>query len=283
MTAMSRDDQDLLLERMTWNEARAARDGHRLLIIPIGAIEQHGPHLPLGTDTIVGFELARRVARRHGAVVAPAMCYAARSSPRSGGGGRSFPGSTGVTAQTLVDIVKDVTSEFFRSGFRRVAYLNAHYENSPLVYEALTEAIEPYQETCKAIMVNWWEQIQPEDIGQIFGENFPGWEAEHAGVAETSLMEELRPELVRTELKGEGGTPRLAAYDIFPTPTDVIPPNGVPWRSDPASPQIGRYLAGVLVDRISGILDREFPQPAAAAGAAPLPGGTAGEEALRGG
>ena len=44
-------------------------------------------------------------------------------------------------------------------------------------------------------MVNWWEQIQPEDIGRIFGANFPGWEAEHAGVAETSLMEELRPVL----------------------------------------------------------------------------------------
>jgi creatinine amidohydrolase len=275
---MDRDDQDLLLERMTWNEAQAAQEDHRPLIIPIGAIEQHGPHLPLGTDAIVAFELARRVARRGGCVVAPAMCYSARSSPRSGGGGRSFPGSTGVTGQTLIGIVQDVTSEFFRSGFRRVAYLNGHYENSSLVYEALTQAIEPYQETCKAIMVNWWEQIQPEDIGRIFGDNFPGWEAEHAGVAETSLMEELRPDLVRTGLKGEGGVPRAATYDIFPPPRDVIPPNGVPWRSDPASPQIGEYLAGVLVDRIAGILDREFPRHAAAGEEpGPVPGAAVGE------
>jgi creatinine amidohydrolase len=278
MTAMHGDDQDLLLEHMTWNEAQAALRDHRLLVIPTGATEQHGPHLPLGTDAIVAFELARRVARRHGSIVAPPMYYTARSSPRSGGGGRSFPGSTGVRGQTLIAIVHDVTSEFFRSGFHRIAYLNGHYENSQLVYEALTEAIEPYQQTCKAIMVNWWEQIVPEDIGQIFGENFPGWEAEHAGVAETSLMEELRPDLVRTALKGEGGTPRLAAYDIFPPPSDVIPPNGVPWRSDPASPRIGKYLAGVLVDRISGIFDREFP-----ARAAPLPGAAASEGALRGG
>ena len=275
---MSGDDQDLLLERMTWNEAQAAVGDQRLLIIPTGAVEQHGPHLPLGTDAIVAFELARRVARRHGSVVAPAMCYTARSSPRSGGGGRSFPGSTGVTGQTLISVVRDVTSEFFRSGFRRIAYLNGHYENAQLVYEALTEAIEPYQRTCKAIMVNWWEQIQPADIGRIFGEDFPGWEAEHAGVAETSLMEELRPELVRTGLKGEGGTPRLVTYDIFPPPTDVIPPNGVPWRSDPASAQIGRYLAGALVDRIAGILDREFPRQAA-----PPPDPAAGEGALHGG
>jgi creatinine amidohydrolase len=257
---MSGDGQDLLLEHMTWRQAQSALDEQRALIIPIGTIEQHGPHLPLGSDAVVAFELARRAARRHGAVVAPAMYYAARSSPRSGGGGRSFPGSTGVTGQTLISVVRDVTAEFFRTGFRRVAYLNGHYENSSLVYEALTEAIEPCQQTCKAIMVNWWEQIQSQDIGKIFGGDFPGWEAEHAGVAETSLMEELRPDLVRTELKGEGGTPRLATYDIFPPPSDVIPPNGVPWRSDPASPEIGRYLAGVLVDRIAGILNREFPR-----------------------
>ncbi len=299
---MIEDAADLLLERMTWEEAQAALDAKRVLIIPIGAIEQHGPHLPLATDAIVAFELARRAARRQGAVVAPAICYAARSSPRSGGGGRSFAGSTGVAGQTLISLVRDVTAEFFRSGFRRVAFLNAHYENSSLVYEALTEAIEPRLGTCKAILVNWWEQILAEDIGQIYGEDFPGWEAEHAGVAETSLMEELRPDLVRTSLKGEGGTARLETYDIFPPPVDVIPPTGVPWRSDPASPEIGRYLAGALVERIADILDREFPRyppnshpappahsdPAAAPpaygqpAAAPAPGAPPGERALHG-
>ena len=260
MGAMSQDDRDLLLEHMTWQEAKAAQDAGRVLIIPIGAIEAHGPHLPLATDAIVAFELARRVARRHDAVVAPAMCYAARSSPRSGGGGRNFAGSTGLTGQTLIGVVHDAASEFFRNGFRRIACLNGHYENTTPVYEALTEAIEPYRQTCKAILVNWWEQVRPEDMDRIFVEEFPGWEAEHAGVAETSLMEELRPDLVRSALKGKGGTPRQVAYDIFPTPDDVIPLGGVPWRSDPASPEIGRYLAGVLVDRICDILGHEFPQ-----------------------
>ena len=256
---MAEDGQDLLLEHMTWNQAQAARDQGRVLIIPVGAIEQHGPHLPLGADAIVAFELARRVARRQGAVVAPAMYYAARSSPRSGGGGRSVPGSTGVTGQTLISVIRDVTGEFFRTGFRRIAYLNGHYENSSLAYEALTEATDLCPQTSKAILVNWWEQIQPGDIGRIFGDDFPGWEAEHAGVAETSLMEDLRPDLVRTTMKGEGGVPRVLFYDIFPPPSDVIPPTGVPWRSDHASPEIGRYLAGVLADRISAILNREFP------------------------
>jgi hypothetical protein len=91
---------------------------------------------------------------------------------------------------------------------------------------------------------------------------------------------------VRTGLKGEGGVPRAATYDIFPPPGDVIPPNGVPWRSDPATPQIGEYLAGVLVDRIAGILEREFPRHDVAgsgAGPVPGPGAAVGEGALRGG
>ena len=143
MTAMNGDDRDLLLEHMTWNEAQDARGDHRVLIIPIGAIEQHGPHLPLATDAIVAFELARRVARRQGSVVAPAMYYTARvlaaqrwRRPQL----RRFHRGHRTDTDRLV---RDVTSEFFRTGFRRVAYLNGHYENSPLVYEALTEAIEP--------------------------------------------------------------------------------------------------------------------------------------------
>jgi creatinine amidohydrolase len=275
MTAMSRDDRDLLLERMTWNEAQAALDDHRLLIIPIGAIVQHGLHLPLFTDAIVAFELARRVARRHGSVVAPAMCYAARSSPRNGGGGRTFPGSTGVRGQTLIDVVQDVTSEFFHSGFRRVAYLNAHHENSQLVSAALTEVVEPYRGTCKAIMVNWWEEIRPEDIELIFGEYSPGWEAEHAGGVETSLMEEFRPELVRTWPKGKGGTPRPATYDSFLPPNDVILPNVLPRRFNLASLQLGRYLARTLIDRISEIFDREFPRHEVPEEPAQLPDATA--------
>jgi creatinine amidohydrolase len=244
---------------MTWEQAHAAVAAGKVLIIPVGSTEQHGPHLPLGTDAIVAYELACRVARQTGAIVAPAVYYAARSSPRSGGGGRSFAGSTGVTGRTLIEVVKDVTAEFCHTGFRRMAYLNGHYENTTLIYEALAEVGDQDTTGCKMILVNWWEQIETGDLAQIFGDHFPGWEAEHAGVAETSLMEELRPDLVRADLKGEGGVARLLPYDIFPPPSDIVPPTGVPWRSDLASPEIGRYLADALTRRISQIVAREFP------------------------
>jgi creatinine amidohydrolase len=259
---MAAHASEVVLERMTWQEAQAATEHGRVLIIPVGATEQHGPHLPLGTDAIVAFELACRVARVAGALVAPAIYFAARSSPRSGGGGRSFPGSTGVTGRTLINVAKDVTDEFFRTGFRHIAYLNGHYENTTLLYEALTEVLDQHPSGHKAILVNWWEQLVPADVDRIFGDNFPGWEAEHAGVAETSLMEELRPDLVRADAKGQGGVARMTTYDIFPPPPDVIPPTGLPWRSDLANAETGKYLADALTIRISDILAAEFPASA---------------------
>jgi creatinine amidohydrolase len=274
---MARRASEVVLEHMTWQEAKAAAEQGRVLIIPVGATEQHGPHLPVGTDAIVAFELACRIAGAARAVVAPAIYFAARSSPRSGGGGRSFTGSTGVTGRTLIGVVKDVTGEFFRTGFRRVAYLNGHYENSALLYEALTEVLDEHPHGHKAILINWWEQLVPADVKRIFGDNFPGWEAEHAGVAETSLMEELRPDLVRADAKGQGGVARLTTYDIFPPPPDVIPPTGVPWRSDLATAETGKYLADALTSRISGILAAEFPTadgPSSPAGSVTAPGRT---------
>lgn len=252
-------DHEIVLEHMTWEQAHAAAAASKVLIVPVGSIEQHGPHMPLGADAIVAFELGCRVARQTGSIVAPALYYAARSSPRSGGGGRSFAGSAGVTGRTLIELVKDITDEFGRTGFGRLAYLNGHYENTTLIYDALAEVADQNPVAGKTILVNWWEQIEPADLVHIFGDRFPGWEAEHAGVAETTLMEELRPDLVRAHLKGEGGVARLLTYDIFPPPADAVPPTGVPWRSDLASPDIGRYLADVLTRRISQIVDREFP------------------------
>jgi hypothetical protein len=75
-------------------------------------------------------------------------------------------------------------------------------------------------------------------------------------------MEELRPDLVRGDAKGEGGVARVTSYDIFPPPPDVIPPTGVPWRSDLAKGEIGKYLADALTARIGSILATEFPAPA---------------------
>jgi creatinine amidohydrolase len=250
----------LALERMTWPEVQATIDANLPLVLPVGSLEQHGPHLPLGTDAFVPVELARRLGGLRRLVLAPPLFYAGYSRPRSGGG-RTFPGSIGVPGRLLEELVAAVAADLFRQGFRRMVVLNGHFENAPALYEAIERTIEPFARTHKALLVNWWDPIIAEDLPRIFPDGFPGWEAEHAGVVETSLMEELLPEYVRVALKADGGAPRVPCYDIFPPPPDIIAPSGVLWKSTQASREIGAYMAEALVARLAAILDAEFPTP----------------------
>jgi creatinine amidohydrolase len=246
------------LETLTYPEVARLIDEQVPLLLPVGAIEQHGPHLPLGTDAFIPHELARRVSEGRRLVVAPPMFFGAYSRPRTGGG-RHFAGSVGLPGRVLERVVSTLVTDWFRQGFRRVVVLNGHWENAWTLLEAVEQAIEPYRGTHRALLVHWWDQVRAEDIRRIFGDSFPGWEAEHASITETSIMEFLRPDLVRVELKAAGGAKRTTTYDIFPAPADILWPNGIGNSALPASRAIGEQLVDLLVQRIGGILDDEFP------------------------
>jgi creatinine amidohydrolase len=247
----------MLLERMAWPEVRDEIELGTPIVLPVGAIEQHGPHLPLGTDGFIPQNLAMRVAKTRRLIIAPPLFYGAYSRPRTGGG-RHFPGSVGLPGRRLERVVSGLVEDWMRQGFRKVAVLNGHWENAWTLLEALEQAIEPYSETHKALLVHWWDQVREDDVRRIFGDAFPGWETEHASITETSMMEVLAPELVRTDLKAEGGAKRSVTYDIFPPPDDILWPNGIGYSSVPASAELGARLVDLLVERIGAILDDEF-------------------------
>jgi creatinine amidohydrolase len=244
-------------EEMTWKEVADAIEVDTLFVLPLGSIEQHGPHLPLGTDAFIPYELANRIGDRRPFILAPPIMYTTYSRPRSGGG-RTFVGSTGVPDRTFGDLLSHVVSDLLRQGFRRLFVLNGHFENASTAFETLQEAIEPKRETHKAVLINWWELLGPHDIDEIYGDAFPGWEAEHASLLETALMEAVAPALVHDELKQEGGAARTLRYDVFPTPPETIFPTGIGWTAKTASRQLGETVAALLVDRLCAILDEEF-------------------------
>ena len=254
-------DAPLLLETLTSPDvAMLIRDGVPL-VLPVGAIEQHGPHLPLGTDGFIPYEVAKRVAVGRRLIVAPPMFFGAYSRPRTGGG-RHFPGSVGLPGRVLESVVGTLLADWFRQGFRNLVVLNGHFENSWTLLEAIEQGMERSSPDQKALLIHWWDQVSPDDIRRIFGGSFPGWEAEHASITETSMMEYVRPDLVRTSLKADGGAQRMTTYDIFPAPADILWPNGIGYSALPASPELGEQLVGVLVRNIGRILDEEFPRAA---------------------
>lgn len=249
----------LRLEQMTSPEVRAEIEAGTPIVLPVGAIEQHGPHLPLGTDGYIAQHIAAETAARRRLIVAPPMFYGAYSRPRSGGG-RHFPGSVGLPGRVLEQVVRLVVEDFLRQGFRRVAVLNGHFENAWTLLEAAEQAVQPYHETSKVLLVNWWDQVGPDDVQRIFGDVFPGWATEHASISETSMLEAFAPELVRAERKAAGGAERVITYDVFPPPDDILWPNGIGFSALEANPDTGKALVGLLVDRITAILAAEFPE-----------------------
>jgi creatinine amidohydrolase len=126
------------LAECTWREAaRLARDERAIVLLPLGAIEQHGPHLPLLVDWLGAEELARHVAphlRRagHRPVLAPSIPYGA--SPLA----ETWPGTVSLSAGTLRRVIVDVVGSLARHGFRRFVLVN--YQADPGHLRAMAEA-----------------------------------------------------------------------------------------------------------------------------------------------
>ena len=111
------------LENMSWTDYRDLITQKKPpILVPVGSIEQHGPHLPLATDSLIPAAICREVAARTGAVVAATLSYGARSTPRSGGG-QHFCGTTSLDASTLIRQVRDLVREFARHGVGRLAFI----------------------------------------------------------------------------------------------------------------------------------------------------------------
>lgn len=252
------------LEHLTQVDVAAKLERRVPIVLPLGAVEQHGPHLPVGTDVLIAEGILERVAARYELVLAPAFAFATWSRPRTGGG-RTFVGSIGMRSTTFALALGDVLDELFRQGFDRVVLLNGHLENASPAFDALEHLLGPGGRRAadssgdtRAILLNWWDLLAEEEVDALCRGSFPGWDAEHAGVLETALMQVLHPELVRVERKAAGGAPRAIPYDAFPTPPDTIWTNGIGSTAIPASPELGEELLAIVVERIVSMLTREF-------------------------
>src|SRR3990172_7644113 len=103
---------------MSWLQVRDAIERGMTVILPVGAIEQHGPNLPIDTDAYLATVLALAGAQNRPVVVAPPIVYGCRSRPQSGGG-ELFPGTLSLDGTTFIQMVSEVLGALLRHGFRR--------------------------------------------------------------------------------------------------------------------------------------------------------------------
>lgn len=203
---------------LAWPEVRErAADEAAIVLLPVASIEQHGPHLPVFTDTLIAEAIATRAEGGHPPVFRlPALCYG-RSTEHS-----DFPGTVTLSTHTLLAVLDDVGASVARAGFRRLALLNTHGGNTALLQVAGRDIRHRH-----GLMVVSINPMSAVDAGRP-GSGVPEMEARfgiHAGLVETSVMLALHPELVHMERAAGRPPDTLAATPHL----GFAGPNTVAW------------------------------------------------------
>jgi creatinine amidohydrolase len=251
----------VLMAELSWPEFEARIAGGAPVIIPLGATEQHGPHLPLGVDVYLPTGVAMRVAKEVGGIVAPTLPYGYKSQPRSGGGER-FPGTLGLDANTFSLVLRDVIRGLGSHGARRLVVMNGHFENCWPSVEGVDLGLRELRRDGIADMqvmrLEYWDFVGRDTLDKLFPEGFPGTELEHASLLETSLMMVLRPDLVDMSKVPADGPAKFPNYDRTPFRDGLVPASGVLADARPATPEKGEMLIADHVARLTAAVRSEF-------------------------
>lgn len=241
---------------------RRIREEDAIVLLPVGAIEQHGYHLPLGTDWMMATYMARRAAENVGGIVAAPISYGYRSQIRTGGG-PYMGGTTNLDGMTLINVVKDVLKELVRHGARKLAVIDGHFENRFYLDEACFLAVRELEyagiSDAKILKMLYAEGLKPETIEKVYaGKTFPGLDLEHGGILETAMMLYCHPEHVDMSRIPEEDLPKFPPYDLFPGNTAWVPPSGCLSSGKEATAEMGEILVEEFVGTVSGSLEKEF-------------------------
>jgi creatinine amidohydrolase len=249
---------ELRMEHMSWTLYRDwVRASKGPVFIPVGAIEQHGPHLPLSTDATLAGAIAAASAHKVGGVVAPTLCYGYKSQPKCGGG-QQFCGTTSLDGATLIGQVRDLIREFVRHGVERVVIVNGHYENTWFLIEGIDLAMRETRGAPLSIMrLDYWDFITEKTLAAVFPQGFPGYALEHAAVMETSMMLHLYPELVRLDQIPADRSASFPPYETYPVHADWVPPSGVLSSARGASAEKGALITNEVIERVASAVQAE--------------------------
>jgi creatinine amidohydrolase len=232
----------LHLDRLTWADIKEEiRKGRDTVVVPFGSTEQHGKHMPLGTDAVLGDEIGWGVAKRLDAFLAPTVRFGCSEHHLA------FSGTISLAEETFRSIVTDVVSSLSAHGFRRIVLLPTHGGNFKPLAEAVAK-IEP----AKGVRILAFTDLTGlvnaacESSG-TFGVDAAKSGA-HSGEWETFLMLALRPEQVKMDRAAEGFVGELS--EIMAKVFDGIQnldQNGVLGDPRPAKAEAGRkYLEEII-------------------------------------
>lgn len=246
--------------------AALARRPGSTVVWPFGAVEQHGPHLPLGTDALFADRLLDAVLATlpEEAPILRLPCQTIGFSPEH----RSFPGTLTLPAELVLQLVQAVGQGLAGAGFRRLLLFNAHGGQIGLLQVAARQLRDACPELAVLPCFLWsgpegvWERIPEPERSQGL----------HAGLAETSLMLHLAPDLVGPERPqdGRGGPPVPEGWSLEGEApcawlTADVSTSGVIGDARGAGPELGEALFDALVagwrQRLLSLVSSPWPAP----------------------
>jgi len=229
---------------MTSAEFSRAVRGDPLVVLPFGATEEHGSHLPLGTDSMQCDEVVRRVSDEFGALVLPSVRYGECRTTRN------FPGTISLRSETVQSVAFDIVSELARNGVKRVLVLSGHAGSGHMAAIRLGVQRAVEQNPSLRAMV-----LSDYDIAyDLAGKEFPASDG-HAGQIETSRMLNARPDLVGRSRPV--GTTRPPKYMIVNNPEEFIP-TGVMGDPRGSSAEKGARIDDYVVENLCDAISRNF-------------------------
>jgi len=235
----------VLVEQLSWKAlAELQGSGMDLLVLPAGATEQHGPHLPVNTDTVIATAVCHQASARTGVPVLGTLSYGV-----SVGHTPKWPGTFSVDHETFAATVRSIALWAERTGWKRLLIVNSHFGNDATLRVAVdrvrTELLGSLQ-----IGLKHTYQLTPE-IWKYFISDADDL---HANCAETDLMLHLAPETVRMDWVEDD--PDRTSGLVFSYPVSQTSLNGVTGNPSKGSAERGAELFSQMAEALAGLLKR---------------------------
>jgi creatinine amidohydrolase len=244
------------LEHLAWPEAAALREKNGgLLLLPLGATEQHGPHLPVGMDTILAESLCHAAAVATGVPVLPALRFTT-----SQGHTNKWPGTFSLRHSTFIATLRDIADWAAATGWKRLLLINTHFGNDAPARVAVDQIRLTHLGTLQVGLLNAF-QLTP----GIHAAYTADADDLHANQAETALMLHLRPQLVHHDRIPTSDDPDRTVGTVFSHPVAQTSLNGVTGHPSRATAAQGadlfQQMTDALIAKIRTAITEEPPLP----------------------
>lgn len=243
----SKGTETLFFDELNMKDAEEAAECGRVVIIPVGSVEEHGDHLPLCTDSLQPEYVALEVAKRTKCLVAPALRYGVCNITRN------FVGTISISFESLHRIMRDILEEFIRNGFSKILVLSGHAGEGHMAalrlgaQEVVRNHAKESPKERPRIMVCCDYDFAYELKGKHFDERDG-----HGGTIETSRVMAIRPDLVTG--KGKKSFVRVPKFEVVADPERHFP-TGVIGDPTIGSAERGRMINDYVVKGVTKLVE----------------------------